>query len=98
LKPYIYLVPEPPFKKLLWCIRESVGPFALMAVLTFVPLGFIMTLDPATTAAACLAHFSYAYLMLSGNLVCERVFGRVNMKALIFVFYFLVEILVCAPA
>lgn len=97
LKPYIYLVPEPPFKKLLWCIRESVGPFALMAVLTFVPLGFIMTLDPATTAAACLAHFSYAYLMLSGNLVCERVFGRVNMKALIFVFYFLVEILVCAP-
>src|SRR5699024_6765907 len=33
MKPYVYLVPEPPFKKLLWCIRESVGSFALMAVL-----------------------------------------------------------------
>lgn len=97
MKPYLYLVPEPPFKKLLWCLRESVGSFALMAVLIFVPLGFIMKLDPASIAAACLVHFSYSYLLLAGNLVCERVFGRVNTRALIFFFYFLVEILICAP-
>ena len=29
--------------------------------------------------------------------MCERVFGRVNTKALIFIFYFVVEILICAP-
>ena len=97
MKPYVYLVPEPPFKKLLWCIRESVGSFALMAVLIFVPLGLIMKLDPQTIAACCLVHFTYSYLLLAGNLVCERVFGRVNTRALILVFYFLVEILVCAP-
>ena len=61
------------------------------------PLGFIMKLDPASIAAACLVHFSYSYLLLAGNLVCERVFGRVNTRALIFFFYFLVEILICAP-
>ena len=97
MKPYVYLVPEPPFKKLLWCIRESVGSFALMAVLIFVPLGLIMKLDPQTIAACCLVHFTYSYLLLAGNLVCERVFGRVNTRALILVFYFLVELLVCAP-
>lgn len=97
LKPYIYLVPEPAFKKLLWCIRESVGTFALMAVLIFVPLGLIMKLEPVTIAACCIVHFTYSYLLLAGNLVCERVFGRVNTRALVFVFYFVVEILICAP-
>lgn len=96
-KPWIYLVPEPAFKKLLWCIRESVGTFALMAVLVFVPLGFILRLEPQVAAACCLVHFTYSYLLLAGNLVCERVFGRVNTKALIFIFYFVVEILICAP-
>lgn len=97
MKPYIYLVPEPPFKKLLWCLRESVDSFVLMALLIFVPLGLLMKLDVASIAALCLVHLSYSYLLLAGNLVCERVFGRVNTKALILVFYFLVEILVCAP-
>lgn len=97
MKPYIYLVPEPPFKKLLWCLRESVDSFVLMALLIFVPLGLLMKLDAASIAALCLVHLSYSYLLLAGNLVCERVFGRVNTKALILVFYFLVEILVCAP-
>ena len=68
-----------------------------MALLIFVPLGLLMKLDVASIAALCLVHLSYSYLLLAGNLVCERVFGRVNTKALILVFYFLVEILVCAP-
>ena len=47
-----------------------------MAVLIFVPLGLLMKLDAQTIAACCLVHFTYSYLLLAGNLVCERVFGE----------------------
>ena len=48
-------------------------------------------------AAAAVAYFTYAYLFTAGNLVTERVFGSVTVKALIFLFYFLVLIIMAIP-
>ena len=39
-KPYVYLIPEPPTKKLLWCMRESAAGYTVSAVLSFAPMCF----------------------------------------------------------
>ena len=96
-KPYVYLVPEPPTKKLLWCLRESAAGYATSAVLSFVPMIFYVDAPTASILAAGVAYFTYAYLFTAGNLVTERVFGSVTVKALIFLFYFIVLIIMAAP-
>ena len=96
-KPYVYLVPEPPTKKLLWCLRESAAGYVTSAVLSFAPMCFFVDAPLASVAAAAVAYFTYAYLFTAGNLVTERVFGSMTVKALIFLFYFVVLILMAAP-
>ena len=96
-KPYVYLVPEPPTKKLLWCIRESAAGYFVSAVLSFAPMLFFVDAPAASIAAAAVAYFSYAYLFTAGNLVTERIFGSMTLKALIFFFYFVVLLLMAAP-
>lgn len=96
-KPYVYLVPEPPTKKLLWCLRESAAGYVTSAVLSFLPMAFFVDAPVPSVAAAAVAYFTYAYLFTAGNLVTERVFGSMTVKALIFLFYFVVLILMAAP-
>ena len=96
-KPYVYLVPEPPTKKLLWCLRESAAGYVTSAVLSFLPMAFFVDAPVPSIAAAAVAYFTYAYLFTAGNLVTERVFGSMTVKALIFLFYFVVLILMAAP-
>ena len=96
-KPYVYLVPEPPTKKLLWCLRESAAGYVTSAVLSFLPMAFFVDAPVPRIAAAAVAYFTYAYLFTAGNLVTERVFGSMTVKALIFLFYFVVLILMAAP-
>ncbi|HIT31112.1 MAG TPA: hypothetical protein IAC26_09750, partial [Candidatus Scatomorpha stercoravium] len=92
-----YLVPEPPTKKLLWCLRESAAGYAVSALLSFGPMCFYVEAPLASIASAAAAYFSYAYLFIAGNLVTERVFGGTTVKALVFLFYFIVLILMAAP-
>lgn len=96
-KPYVYLIPEPPTKKLLWCMRESAAGYTVSAVLSFAPMCFFVDAPVSSVAAAAVAYFTYAYLFTAGNLVTERVFGSVTVKALIFLFYFLVLIIMAIP-
>ena len=96
-KPYVYLVPEPPTKKLLWCLRESAAGYVTSAVLSFLPMAFFVDAPVPSIAAAAVAYFTYAYLFTAGNLVTERVFGSMTVKALIFLFYFVVLILMAVP-
>ena len=60
-------------------------------------MAFFVDAPVPSIAAAAVAYFSYAYLFTAGNLVTERVFGSMTVKALIFLFYFVVLILMAAP-
>ena len=97
IKPYIYLLPEPPLKKLLYAIKESLISDALEAVVLFVILGFILEASPVAMAFCVLARISFSLLFTAGNVVVERVFGMVSSKTLIFLFYFLVLIVMALP-
>lgn len=96
-KPYIYLVPESPFKKLLWCLRESVGGFFVSGLITFVPISLMLGLGPVEMAMTVIMHVSYSYVLVAVNLVTERVFGGTVSKTLVFLFYFIVLIVMVAP-
>ncbi len=96
-KPFVYLVPEPPFQKLLWSTRESLAGFAAEAVLIFVPCAFILSLSAVETAACILLRISFSYLFLAGNIAGERVFGSLSIKGLVFFFYFITLILLSVP-
>lgn len=96
-KPYIYLIPEPPLKKLLYAIEESFLSDCLEAVVIFIPVGLILSASPLDIAFCILARISFALLFTAGNILVERVFGTVSSKVLIFFFYFLVLMLMAVP-
>lgn len=96
-KPYIYLVPEPPFRKLLWGMRESLPTFLLEAIVIFIPVGIILSLSVLNVIACILVRAGISFLFLTGNLVCERVFGEVVSQVLIFLFYFLILAVMLIP-
>lgn len=97
IKPYIYLIPEPPLKKLLYAIQESLLTSFWEAVLIFVIVGAVIQASPLEIALCILARVSFALLFTAGNVLVERVFGMVSSKTLIFLFYFLVLALMTIP-
>ncbi|NMA09214.1 MAG: hypothetical protein GX929_08895 [Clostridiales bacterium] len=96
-RPYIYLIPEPPFKKLFWSIAESLPKLALYSLLCFAPIALICGLSAAETVLCTLAGFSFAYLFLSGFVLVERVFSGLTVRALELVFFFITMVLLAAP-
>ena len=65
IKPYIYLIPEPPLKKLLYALKESLISDSLEAVLLFVVVGVIMELSPVAVAFCALTRISFSLLFTS---------------------------------
>ena len=97
IKPYIYLIPEPPLKKLLYAIKESLLSDTWEAILIFLVVGVIVGASPLEIVCCMVARVSFALLFTAGNVCVERVFGMVQSKTLIFLFYFLVLLLMAIP-
>ncbi|MDY3014135.1 MAG: putative ABC exporter domain-containing protein [Evtepia sp.] len=95
-KPFVYLVPEPPFSKLLQCLRELLPSAVAEAVLVFVPAGLILGLSPAGILICVFARISYTFLFQSGALVLERFWRGAN-KAVVFLLYFVILIAMALP-
>lgn len=97
LKPYVYLVPEPPFKKLIACIREGFSSYILEAAIVFIPVGFILKLSPVEIFLCVAARFSFAFLFVSANIVVGRVFGTLTSKVFTVLAYFAAIVVLCLP-
>ena len=96
-RPYIYLVPEPPFKKLLHCLRESMLGYLAEAVLLMIPMGLITGLGPFEIVLAIVTRFTFACLFTVGNLLIEKMFSGVRSKMMVMILYFGVMILLTLP-
>ena len=96
-RPYIYLMPETSFRKLVHCLRESMLGFLLEAVLLMVPMGLILQLAPLEIALAVIARISFSLLFVAGNLLLEKLFAGMKLKALLIMLYFLTMILLVSP-
>jgi len=96
-KPYVYLVPEPPFQKLLQCLREALPGTVTEAVLIFVPVGAIMGASPLETAVLILARVAASALMIAANVLMERLFSGVISKVLSTLLYFVLVVAAFVP-
>lgn len=90
LLPYIYLVPESPFQKLMACVKESIPRSVLEAAVIFLPLGLLMRLNLMTILFCILARACFALLFTSGNIMIERLFSGITIKWLATVLYFII--------
>ncbi|NLV85652.1 MAG: hypothetical protein GX025_00325, partial [Clostridiales bacterium] len=98
MKPYIYLIPEPPFKKLIFAISEMF-PFALVeALIIFLPVGYILGLTAFETALCVIVRVSFGFLFTGGIIIVERIWGGSLSKMAGVLLYFLVDIIIVIPA
>ncbi len=97
LLPYVYLLPEPPFIKLVHCLRESLLRILADALVLFLPIALLLHLSPMETGACILARISYGLLFTAGNIVVQRFFSGLTIKLLSLLLYFIVMVLLVLP-
>ncbi len=97
LLPYVYLIPEPPFKKLLNMLKEQLPSSVAEAVVTFLPLYFILKTPPLMIVGFIIAKISFNFLFVGVNLILQRFFGNGGNKALLIFLYFLLAFAAAIP-
>lgn len=97
LLPYVYMVPQPAFQKLVAICLEQVRASALEALIVMIPLGLICGASPVVIAAMVAARIGYSLFFIAGNLLIERVLGWLNSKTVILFLYFLIMIVLAVP-
>ncbi len=98
IMPYVYLIPEPPMKKLLNCLKESFIKIIREAVVVFAIVGVIMGLEVTEIAGLILIRISCGILFTGVNLFSERFFGGINIKSIQLILYFLFAMIFALPA
>lgn len=97
LMPYVYLIPESPFRKLIGVCKESILQSAVEAAVVMVPCGLIVGAPPLDIVGCVAARFAFALLFMAGNILVERLFGQVVNKALILGLFLLAMMLLALP-
>ncbi len=96
-KPYIYLVPESSFKKILYSIAQSFSGFLVEAVILYIALAFILKLTPYDVVILILSRLSFSYMYTAGNILVQRIFGTLSSRTLIYVFYLFSVLIMAVP-
>jgi hypothetical protein len=95
--PYIYLIPEPPFPKIVWSNLEVVFKIFVESLFIFVIAGFITGEAPSLTVAAIAAYTMFALLLIGVNCVSLRFTGAdISMGLLMFI-YVIAVLVIIAP-
>jgi hypothetical protein len=97
VKHYIFLIPEPPFRKLLYCIRDAVQRMLVEAVILFAIISFMIDITVPEFILAVLARVSFGMLFMSANIFVERFFSTVTVKVLATIIYFMSMIVFAIP-
>ena len=99
LLPYAYLVPEPPFKKLVFMMLEQFPALVVQSLVTFIPFYFIFDeVDSPLAAMLCAARICFGWLFIGVNLLIQRIFGTGGNRSVIVIVYFLFCMLLSVPA
>ncbi|MDR1131984.1 MAG: putative ABC exporter domain-containing protein [Oscillospiraceae bacterium] len=96
-KPYIYLIPEPPFKKLLFALAESLPTELLESALVYIPVAFILGLPAYACILAILGRLSFSILYLAAIVMIERIWGGTLSKVAGMLVYLFCDILLALP-
>lgn len=93
-KPYIYMVPDSPFKKLIFASLTSIIKPFLDGVLLFAAAGIICQVSPFMVIASIIVYTSFSCIYCMVNILTDRVLGFLSNQALS-MFLFIIISLVC---
>ncbi len=97
LLPYVYMIPEPAFKKLINVIKESILKIIFEAIIMFVVIGLILKAPALEIILCIIARIGFGILFIAGNILIERVLGSLTSKTLIMFLYFFIMIIIAVP-
>ncbi len=95
--PYIYLIPESSYKKLLYMIKSEIPSSVIESILCCLPIYFICYISPSDTIGMILGRISFSFLLISINLLLQKIFGESDKKKLLVIFYFLLIMIFSLP-
>ena len=95
--PYIYMIPESSYKKLLYMVKGEIPTTILESILCCVPLYFICNLSIDETAGMVIGRISFAFLLIAVNLLLQRLFRESDKKRLAVLFYFILVMIFSMP-
>lgn len=90
--PYVYLIPEPAFKKLLNMLKEQLSTLIAESLMIFIPFYFVLKSSVFEVAALAFANVTFAFLFISANLVFQRFLGNDGNKTLIVFAYVIFDL------
>ena len=97
LKPYIFLIPEPPFRKLLYGIGMDIQKSAIDGVLAF-GIGTLLIAGSPFDAIVCILSFVAVNLLFLGvNLLIDKILAGNGGAVMQLFLYFLFLALLLAP-
>ncbi len=94
--PYIFLLPEPPFKKLLMLCAETMVRAAAESALTMALVGLIVRAPLAQVLACMLTRWCFSLYFIAADMLTDRLFGTLPKAMQVFLF-FLTLIVAAAP-
>lgn len=96
--PYVYLIPENPFKKLINMIWEQIPRIITESVICFIPVHFILEAEIGFTASMIIARIGFGFVFIGANLVMQRLFGTAERNVLSVTVYMVITVLMSVPA
>lgn len=98
INPYIYMIPEKPFRKLLSLLREQIPTVTNECAVCFIPMHFILGLRVEETVSMAIARVFFAPVFIGGNLILQRFFGKSEKGFITMSVYMLTVTALCIPA
>lgn len=74
-KPYTYLIPAPPFKKLICLLSGEISAVALAAIIQYGVIGLILGQSVEVIICLILLGFCVSLLIMAGNVLYNRLLG-----------------------
>ena len=97
MKPYLYMVPQSPFKKLFFASLTSLLTPIADGLVAFPLIGALVRANPLTVIICFLMFISFGFLFTAFNILSERLFGQMANKGMILMLYALVLMVSTAP-
>ena len=94
---YIYIIPENPVKKLLFCNAESMLKIFIEALLIFIAAGLIFKAGVIMIACCVLAYIMLNLLLLSANSLSMRIFRQTLNRRFLMLYYMIAVLIIITP-
>lgn len=96
-KIYIYIIPESPFKKLIYATIPDVIKMALDGILVVLTASVVSRIEVHMSIAYILTFISFCCIFAASNIIAQRLFGTISNKLVIALLYFLIMAALMTP-